>query len=137
MPCNIPGPCSRSIAIAVLCGGTCIGRWKSEIDTKVQLPNGKPLPVLLIGNKCDIDTGAAAVDEAQLNKFCEDNGFIGWFQTSALANTNIEPAVRALVRNILTHTDAFEAQQAAVEAAEGDSDRIDMSKETEAPGCCG
>uniref|UniRef100_A0A7S1GDC3 Ras-related protein Rab n=1 Tax=Bicosoecida sp. CB-2014 TaxID=1486930 RepID=A0A7S1GDC3_9STRA len=114
-----------------------VTKWKHEIDSKVQLPNGKPLPVLLVGNKCDIDSAAASVDKEQLDKFCEDNGFIGWFQTSALANINIEQAVRTLVRNILTHTDAFEAQAAAAEAAEGESTvKVDLAT-SETPGCCG
>lgn len=113
-----------------------VAKWKHEIDSKVTLPNGQPLPVLLVGNKCDIESAAARVDKAQLDKFCEDNGFIGWFQTSALANINIEMAVRTLVRNILTHTDAFEAQAAAAEAADADTVKVDL-KESESPGCCG
>lgn len=45
-------------------------------------------------------------------------------------------AVRTLVRNILTHPDAFEAQAAAAEAADADTVKVDL-KESEAPGCCG
>lgn len=28
--------------------------WKQDIDAKVFLPSGAPIPVLLLGNKCDL-----------------------------------------------------------------------------------
>lgn len=111
--------------------------WKKEIDSKVQLPNGKPLPVLLVGNKCDIET--ASVDKESLDAFCEENGFIGWYDTSAKMDINVESAVRTLVRNILSHKDAFEAQAAAAAAAAADDDDVglDDAKDFDKPGCCG
>lgn len=30
-------------------------QWKREIDSKVELPNGKSLPVILCGNKVGLD----------------------------------------------------------------------------------
>ena len=70
--------------------------------------------------QCDIET--ASVDAEHLNKFCEENGFIGWFDTSAKMDINVEEAVRTLVRNILSHQDAFEAQAAAAAAAQDTGD---------------
>ena len=64
-----------------------IPKWKKEIDAKVILPDGKPLPVILCANKCDIET--AKVDKEELDTFCQENGFIGWFETSAKANTYV------------------------------------------------
>ncbi|OQR89573.1 Rab32 family GTPase [Achlya hypogyna] len=80
-------------------------KWKKEIDTKVELPNKKPLPVILCGNKCDL---ASDIDRAFLDGFCETNGFAGWFETSAKENTNIDEANKALVAAILAHRDVFE-----------------------------
>jgi Ras-related protein Rab-32 len=30
-----------------------VQRWKNDLDTKVQLPNGKPVPCVLLANKVD------------------------------------------------------------------------------------
>ncbi|KAJ8612937.1 hypothetical protein CTAYLR_006192 [Chrysophaeum taylorii] len=53
-----------------------VADWKREIDAKVKLPNGQPLPVLLVGNKHDLETAQA--DGHQLDKFCQDHGFVTW-----------------------------------------------------------
>lgn len=34
-----------------------VSKWKAEIDAKVVLPDGSPLPVILLGNKSDLDEG--------------------------------------------------------------------------------
>ena len=79
-------------------------KWKREIDSKVTLPNGKPLPVLLLANKCDLPDHK--VDKASLDAFCTEHGFIGWFETSAKENINIEESVKSLIDNILGHKGA-------------------------------
>ncbi|TYZ58527.1 hypothetical protein PybrP1_001016 [[Pythium] brassicae (nom. inval.)] len=80
-------------------------KWKKEIDSKVELPNGKPLPVILCGNKCDL---SGDIDRNFLDAFCETNGFAGWFETSAKENKHIDDAAKALVNSILEHKDIFE-----------------------------
>ena len=65
-----------------------VAKWKDEIDNKVLLPNGLPLPVVLLANKCDKDD--AEVDKSQLDRFCEEKGFEAWFDTSAKLNLNLE-----------------------------------------------
>jgi len=78
--------------------------WKREIDEKVQLPDGSPLPVLLVGNKCDLeDNRETTNDTAYLNEFAAEFGFIGWFETSAKVGTNIHDAALHLVKDILKH----------------------------------
>ena len=36
-----------------------------------------------------------------MDEFCEEKGFVGWFETSAKENTNIDDASRLLVSKIL------------------------------------
>eukprot|EP01034_Spumella_vulgaris_P028966 gene28966-35927_t len=86
-----------------------ITKWKEEIDAKVLLPNGLPIPVVLLGNKCDLDEGA--VDKDQLDAFCAAKGFVGWFDTSAKLNVNIDKAARFLVDKILEHQDIFQKKK--------------------------
>ena len=82
-----------------------VSKWKEEIDAKVLLPNGNPIPVVLLGNKCDLDL--TDIDKAQLDKFCEEQGFIGSYDVSAKLNINIDKAARFLVDKILEQKDLF------------------------------
>ena len=116
-------------------------QWKREIDSKVQLPNGKPLPVVLLANKCDLPE--PAVNKDQLDAFCKEHGFVCWFETSAKDNKNIEEAVKGLVANILSHPDALQAQteqKKVEEAAKPANVNLDGSDKKAASGggggCC-
>ena len=71
-----------------------VAKWREEIDTKVGLSNGKPLPLILLANKSDLDE--AKIDGAKLDEFCEQNGFAGWLETSAKMNINLEKATHTL-----------------------------------------
>lgn len=118
-------------------------KWKREIDNKVTLPNGSPLPVVLLANKSDLPD--SRVDKEQLDAFCKEHGFIGWYETSAKTNHNIEESVKGLVTNILSHPDAFEAHRLKAAAATTAGtvsladDKAAKDKAKDAPakgGCC-
>ena len=84
-----------------------VRKWKLDIDQKVTLPNtDDPIPVVLIINKIDLldESDKNEQDKwskEKMDKFCEDNGFVAWFKTSAKDGVNIDNAANALVKSIL------------------------------------
>ncbi|XP_055320609.1 mucin-5AC isoform X1 [Sitodiplosis mosellana] len=76
-------------------------KWKQDLDSKVQLPNGSPIPCILIANKCDQSKQGIVNTPAKMDEYVKEHGFAGWFETSAKENINIEEAARALVNKIL------------------------------------
>lgn len=79
-------------------------KWKEDLDSKVSLPprqvgapsrwlvykraavcpqvtlnHGRPVPTVLLANKSD----QVASRLPKLDAFCRENGFVGWFETSA------------------------------------------------------
>lgn len=83
-------------------------KWIEEINSKVTLPSGKKLPILLVGNKSDlIDNTQVSVDENILEKICTENNLIGYVITSAANGDNVEKATVKLVREICRYDDAF------------------------------
>ncbi|XP_049597971.1 ras-related protein Rab-38 [Syngnathus scovelli] len=77
-------------------------KWKDDLDSKVTLSHGKPVPAVLLANKAD----QASCLQPRLDAFCRDNGFVGWFQTSAKENSNIEEAAHCLVEHILDNEES-------------------------------
>jgi len=116
-------------------------KWKREIDSKVTLPDGKPLPVVLLANKCDLPD--VKVHREMLDTFCKEHGFVTWYETSARTNHKIEEGVHGLVNAILSHQDAFEAQRVLLAAktpggvALGGADSDAAGGAGSGGGCCG
>ncbi|XP_036621736.1 ras-related protein Rab-32 [Trichosurus vulpecula] len=96
-------------------------KWKNDLDSKVQLPNGVPIPTVLLANKCDQNKDSGH-SPSQMDQFCKENGFTGWFETSAKDNINIDEAVRFLVENILANHKNF--------PNEDDVDKIKLDQDT-------
>ncbi|KAJ0061675.1 hypothetical protein NL108_005829 [Boleophthalmus pectinirostris] len=76
-------------------------KWKDDLDSKVTLNHGRPVPAVLLANKSD----QLASHSPKLDTFCRENGFVAWFETSAKENTNIEEAANCLVGHILSNED--------------------------------
>ena len=50
-----------------------VTKWKADIDE-----NLTDIPVVLLANKCDLLEKEEDLDKDMLDKFCKENGFIGW-----------------------------------------------------------
>jgi len=106
--------------------------WKKDIDSKVFLPNGAKIPVILLANKCDLmtDSQQPAVTSEQIQEFCQQNEFFATFMVSAKSGQNIREACQTLINQIVENhkkmksaaaAEAQSAQQASSSAAATDS----------------
>ncbi|XP_033099421.1 ras-related protein Rab-32-like isoform X2 [Anneissia japonica] len=111
-----------------------VAKWKNDLDSKVQLPNGSNIPVVLLANKCDQAKEGLVQNNSQMDEYCKDKGFIGWFETSAKENINIDEAARFLVTSILTNDKENPVDR------DQDKDKIDLDAhdagESEGKGSC-
>ncbi|KAL3313145.1 rab32, member RAS oncoprotein [Cichlidogyrus casuarinus] len=80
--------------------------WKQGLDSKVTLPNGTPIPCVLLANKIDLPKDGNLSDPNVITQFAEENGFAKWFETSAKENIGIKDAANFLIRRIV---DALQA----------------------------
>ena len=109
-------------------------RWKHDLDNKLQLPNGQPVPTVLLANKCDQlrDTGSGpglVASHSQLDEFCQQHGFIGWFETSAKENIKIDESARFLIEKVIENDKAINAHSEDV----ADNSLIRLQNNTMSP----
>ncbi|KAK1171555.1 ras-related protein Rab-32-like [Acipenser oxyrinchus oxyrinchus] len=100
-----------------------VSKWKHDLDSKVKLPNGGPIPVVLLANKCDQKKDGNGDNSSNMDQFCKESGFLGWFETSAKDNINVEEAARFLVENIL-----IKDKSLPNEDSNGDTVKLDQEK---------
>ena len=72
-------------------------RWKESLDQNLSDDEYR-LPVILVGNKCDLDHEPL---KETLDAFVKEHGFVSWIETSAKKNIGIEEAVMKLVDEIM------------------------------------
>mmetsp|Transcript_8901 Transcript_8901/g.22954 ORF Transcript_8901/g.22954 Transcript_8901/m.22954 type:complete len:205 (+) Transcript_8901:172-786(+) len=80
-----------------------VEKWKADLDEKARLPSGDLLPCLLVANKCDLKD--RPVSEDDIDSMCQEQGFIGWIETSAKEDVNVEKAMVYLIKHILALDD--------------------------------
>ncbi|KAF9309317.1 rab32, member RAS oncoprotein [Podila horticola] len=114
-----------------------VTKWKADLDSKVSLPQawgGGPIPVVLLANKTDLqDEASTGLDPAEMEKFCEEHGFLKWFGTSAKDNNNIEDAARFLLTEIMATEEEHSHRTVDDAAMIG---RVQLSQSKAKEGCC-
>eukprot|EP01084_Bolivina_argentea_P136690 240728_1 len=79
-------------------------KWKTDVDDKIFLSNGDNIPVVLFVNKCDLvedNFKMRQISDTELDEFCYENNFIGWFSVSAKSGMNIKKGVNFLLSKII------------------------------------
>ncbi|CAG00459.1 unnamed protein product, partial [Tetraodon nigroviridis] len=77
-----------------------VTKWKEDLDSKLMLADGQSIAMVLLANKCD--QGRELTNNAiKMDQFCKDHGFLGWFETSAKDNLNINDAANFLVKHMM------------------------------------
>uniref|UniRef100_A0ACB8GBP5 Rab32, member RAS oncoprotein n=2 Tax=Sphaerodactylus townsendi TaxID=933632 RepID=A0ACB8GBP5_9SAUR len=109
-----------------------VSKWKHDLDSKVLLPNGSPIPAVLLANKCDQKKDGGQ-NSSSMDQFCKDGGFVGWFETSAKDNINIDEATRFLVENILANLKTFPSEENDVGRIKLDPDPLKAESKSQ---CC-
>ncbi|KAG2237114.1 hypothetical protein INT48_004616 [Thamnidium elegans] len=114
-----------------------VTKWKKDIDTKVALPDawgGGQIPVILLANKTDLigEGHGQHVNPTELDQFCNENGFLTWFETSAKDNSNIEEATRHLISAILK----LEEENADNIVNEDNNLHLNQQQQQQNNGCC-
>uniref|UniRef100_A0A8C7DM46 RAB38, member RAS onco family n=1 Tax=Oncorhynchus kisutch TaxID=8019 RepID=A0A8C7DM46_ONCKI len=84
-----------------------VTKWKEDLDSKLTLANGKNVAAVLLANKCDQGQDVLTNNGIQMEKFCQENGFVGWYETSAKENMNIDEAANCLVKHIIANENDF------------------------------
>ncbi|XP_050538844.1 ras-related protein Rab-38 isoform X2 [Daktulosphaira vitifoliae] len=79
-------------------------KWKQDLDAKVSLEDGTPIPCVLLANKCDETKSGMVNSVAKMDEFCKENMFSAWYETSAKENIHIDDAAKTLVSQILKNT---------------------------------
>ncbi|XP_067289136.1 ras-related protein Rab-38b [Pseudorasbora parva] len=78
-----------------------VSKWKEDLDSKLILSNGQSVATVLLANKCDQNRDFLTNNGLKMDQYCKENGFVGWFETSAKENLNINEAANFLVKHII------------------------------------
>lgn len=115
-------------------------KWKQDIDAKVFLPSGAKIPVLLLGNKLDLEQEGKepAVSDREIEAFAKENGFYHWFKCSAKSGANIKPACIHLIQQVARNNKQENDLAAQQRKAEPVEPKIELSKPVAESdgGCC-
>lgn len=78
-----------------------VAKWKRDLDAKCSMPDGSPVPCLLLANKCDLRERHVTIDE--IEDMYNELNFIGWTETSAKVDTMVKDSVKYLIDTMLKY----------------------------------
>jgi len=119
--------------------------WKQDIDAKVFLPSGAPIPVLLLGNKVDLveENQTPKVSDEEIQQMMKDHKFYAAYKCSAKSSENIKKACRHLVSQIVKNNELERKKAEEKEMEEGNEEEssVKLTAGGGAPsggggGCC-
>ena len=120
-------------------------KWKNAVDETITFYDDGQFPAVLVQNKVDLLPEDKQDDVEELKKFSEENGFNGYFKTSAKTGKNIAESMEFLIKEIIKRledinskgTDEFNKDRGSL-ALDPDkhNKEADIKRKNENSGCC-
>jgi len=115
-------------------------RWKADVDDKVFLRNGDNIPVVLFANKWDLveeNDRNRTVSDDELDEFCHENHYVGWFTTSAKTALNVKKGMNFIITKVMKNNKKLRQQHVEPEDTSNNIDLANMTrpKNTAESGC--
>uniref|UniRef100_A0A6B2LKT6 Uncharacterized protein n=1 Tax=Arcella intermedia TaxID=1963864 RepID=A0A6B2LKT6_9EUKA len=73
-----------------------------NIFNRIESINDGKLPILLVGNKCDLDGPLRQVKKAEAQLTAETHGW-GFFEASAKSDDNVYESIQSIVRSVVAY----------------------------------
>jgi len=83
-----------------------IDNWREEFLSQAAPRNKETFPFVLLGNKIDLENRAVTQKRAQA--WCQSNGNIPYFETSAKEAINVDQAFQTIAKNALQQESTLE-----------------------------
>lgn len=80
---------------------TNVIEWKKQVDDKCLCEGRKPIPCLLLANKCDLDERSVRLKE--IDAVTQEYNFLGWKEVSVKDRLNVNESMELLVDTMLQH----------------------------------
>lgn len=75
--------------------------WQNDVNSKIELPNGQKLPILLLGNKCDLlNSEKQCVSDEDIDKVVQQRGFFKFAKVSAMTGQGVQEAISELLHEV-------------------------------------
>ena len=119
--------------------------WKNAVDEAITFYEDEHLPSIIVQNKVDLLPEEEQDNDEELKKFSEDNGFNGYFRTSAKTGKNIEESMNFLINEIIKKleelnskgSDELNKDRGSVPLdPEKHNKEADLKRKKENSGCC-
>ena len=107
-------------------------KWKEDLDNKIRLPNGDKLPVMLLGNKNDLERDCPLITDEDFDNYCKNNEFGGWALTSAKTGNGIDEICEQLVQIVLKTSPNFSTSDDIIDITPAKTQLLEEEKSK----CC-
>jgi len=82
--------------------------WRDEFLVQANPRDPEGFPFVVIGNKIDVEESKRMISSKRAMTFCQSNGNLPYFETSAKEALNVEQAFEVIARNALAQEETEE-----------------------------
>lgn len=88
-----------------------LSSWRDEFLLQANPTDPENFPFVVIGNKIDVEESRRAVSKQKAQRWCQQNGNLPYFETSAKEATGVQQAFEVVGRSALQQSSADEFDQ--------------------------